>query len=111
MASLQDGAEERLKSFEKEAGVKCLPISSLLDQGIDELLYQCADLLEKTPLFPLFDAEEYTLHRTPAPYRVHPAKPDRDKWPYAKNFPHKYEADGQAGYAEFLSRVGIFPFR
>ena len=57
----EDGAEERLKSFEKETGVKCLPISSLLDQGIDELLYQCADLLEKTPLFPLFDAEEEQL--------------------------------------------------
>ena len=55
------GAEERLKSFEKETGLKCLPISSLADQGIDELVYQCADLLEKTPLFPLFDAEEEQL--------------------------------------------------
>ena len=57
----EDGSEERLESFEKETGVKCLPISSLLDQGIDELLYQCADLLEKTPVFPLFDAEEEQL--------------------------------------------------
>ena len=57
----EDGSEDRLKRFEKETGVKCLPISALLDEGIDELLYQCADLLEKTPLFPLFDAEEEQL--------------------------------------------------
>ena len=57
----EEGASERLKSFEKETGIKCLPISSLADEGIDELLYQCADLLEKTPLFPLFDAEEEQL--------------------------------------------------
>ena len=57
----EEGASERLKSFEKETGIKCFPISSLADEGIDELLYQCADLLEKTPLFPLFDAEEEQL--------------------------------------------------
>ena len=57
----EDGSEDRLKRFEKETGVKCLPISALLDEGINELLYQCADLLEKTPLFPLFDAEEEQL--------------------------------------------------
>ena len=57
----EEGAEERLKAFEKATKIKCLPISSLAEQGIDELLYKCADLLEKTPLFPLFDAEEEEL--------------------------------------------------
>ena len=57
----EEGANERLKAFEKETKIKCLPISSLAEQGIDELLYKCTDLLEKTPLFPLFDAEEEEL--------------------------------------------------
>ena len=57
----EDGAQERLERFEKETKIKCLPISALLDEGIDELLYQCANLLESTPLFPLFDAEEEQL--------------------------------------------------
>ena len=57
----EEGAKERLAAFEKKAKIKCLPISSLLEEGIDELLYKCADLLEKTPIFPLFDEEEETL--------------------------------------------------
>ena len=57
----EEGAEERLKAFEKKTKVKCLPISALTDEGLDELIYQCADLLEKTPAFPLFDQEEEVL--------------------------------------------------
>ena len=75
----EEGAEERLKAFEKATKIKCLPISSLAEQGIDELLYKCADLLEKTPLFPLFDAEEelenkvYTLPEEESEFEIkHP---------------------------------------
>ena len=57
----EEGAKERLKAFEKKTKVKCLPISALTDEGLDELIYQCADLLEKTPAFPLFDQEEEVL--------------------------------------------------
>ena len=57
----EEGSKERLAAFENKAKIKCLPISSLLEEGIDELLYKCADLLEKTPIFPLFDEEEETL--------------------------------------------------
>ena len=57
----EEGASERLKAFEKKTKVKCLPISALTDEGLDELIYQCADLLEKTPAFPLFDQEEEVL--------------------------------------------------
>ena len=32
-----------------------------MDEGIDELVYTCADLLDTTPQFPLFDSEEETL--------------------------------------------------
>ena len=57
----EDGALDRLKTFEKKAKIKCLPISALTDEGIKDLLYKCADLLDKTPMFPLFDSEEEVL--------------------------------------------------
>ena len=57
----EEGALERLKAFEKKAKVKCIPISALTEEGIDELVYKCVDLLDVTPIFPLFDAEEETL--------------------------------------------------
>ena len=54
----EEGAKERLKAFKKKVDVEVLPISSLLDEGIEELIYKCADLVEKTPLFPLVGSEE-----------------------------------------------------
>lgn len=57
----EECALERLKAFEKKAKVKCIPISALTEEGINELVYKCADLLDVTPIFPLFDAEEETL--------------------------------------------------
>ncbi|MBO6280367.1 MAG: GTPase ObgE [Bacilli bacterium] len=57
----EEGANEKLKAFEKKAKIKCLPISALTEEGIDELIYKCADLLDKTPQFPLFDSEEEVL--------------------------------------------------
>ena len=57
----EDASEKRLEEFEKKTGVKCLQISALTEQGIDELLYRCADLLEKTPQFPLYDEQEEQL--------------------------------------------------
>ena len=57
----EDDSEARLKKFEKETGIKCIELSSLTEQGVDELLYKCADLLDSTPPFPLFDKEEEQL--------------------------------------------------
>ncbi len=57
----EEGANERLKEFEKKTKVKCLPISALAEEGIDKLIYECLDLLEKTPAFPLFDQDEEVL--------------------------------------------------
>ena len=57
----EEGAKEKLQSFEKKSGVKCLPISALTDEGIKELKYQLMDLVEKTPMFPLYDEEEQIL--------------------------------------------------
>ena len=56
----EDGAKERLKEFKKHVKKPIIPISALTDEGIEECLYQCADLLDKTPPFPLYseDSEE-----------------------------------------------------
>ena len=57
----EEGSKERLEEFKKHCDKSILEISSLLEQGIDELVYQCADLIEKTPLFPLMDEEDEML--------------------------------------------------
>lgn len=57
----EEGAKERLAAFEEKAKVQCLPISALLEEGIDELVYTCVDLLDHTPAFPLVDEEEEVL--------------------------------------------------
>ena len=57
----EEGAEERLKEFKKHIKEEIIPISALTEQGIDEVLYKCADLVEKTPIFPLYDEESEKL--------------------------------------------------
>ena len=53
-------AEENLKAFKEKVGddVTIVEISAATRQGIDQLLYKTADLLEKTPQFPLYDEDE-----------------------------------------------------
>lgn len=57
----EDGANEKLKAFEKKAKVKCVPISALAEEGLNELIGKTMDLIEKTPAFPLYDAESEQL--------------------------------------------------
>ena len=57
----EEGAEERLKEFKKHVKEDIIPISALTEQGIEEVLYKCADLVEKTPIFPLYDEESERL--------------------------------------------------
>ena len=57
----EEGAEERLKAFEKKVKEKVYPISALTDEGIKEVLYKIYDILQNTPIFPLFDAKEEEL--------------------------------------------------
>ena len=58
----EEGAEERLKELQSKIDQAIYPISALLEEGIDKVLFECVDLLEKTPMFPLYDeqAEELT---------------------------------------------------
>lgn len=55
-------AEENLKAFKAKMGedVKIFPISAISRQGLKEMLFAVADLLDKTPEFPLdeMDKEE-----------------------------------------------------
>ena len=62
----EDGALERLKAFKKKIKEPVIAISSLTDEGIEELLYKTADLIEQTPLFPLYseDSEEALDYKT-----------------------------------------------
>lgn len=57
----EDGADYKLANFEKKSKIKCLPISALTEEGIDELIYRLADLVENTPPFPLYDEENEEL--------------------------------------------------
>ncbi len=57
----EDGALERLEEFKAHTKCDVIPISALTEEGIDELIYKCADLIESTPLFPLYAEEEQEL--------------------------------------------------
>ncbi|MFS0822553.1 GTPase ObgE [Bacillus sp. 1P02SD] len=58
-------AEENLKVFKEKLqdDVKIFPISAITRQGLRDLLYTIADLLETTPEFPLEVEEETSTHR------------------------------------------------
>lgn len=53
-------AEENLAKFKEQAGdeVQIFPISAVTRQGLRDLLFTVADLVETTPEFPLHDEEE-----------------------------------------------------
>ncbi len=57
----EKGSKERLVQFKKQVNLPVIAISALTDEGIDELIYKCVDLLKVTPLFPLYDSEEEDL--------------------------------------------------
>ena len=61
----EPNAKEKLESFIKKAKVDILPISAVTDEGVDQLLNKCVDLLETTPMFPLYDDNEEKIdHKT-----------------------------------------------
>lgn len=57
----EEGAKDRLEELTKKIKEPIYPISALLEEGVDEVLYKCADLLAVTPTFPLYDEEEEEL--------------------------------------------------
>lgn len=58
----EEGSEEKLRAFKKKVkGVDIFPISALTDEGLTPLLKKCIELLDKTPIFPLYESEEKEL--------------------------------------------------
>lgn len=53
----EEGAIEKLEELEKKIGKKVIPLSALTNEGVDEILYKAADLLQTTDPFPLYDVE------------------------------------------------------
>lgn len=53
----EEGSNKKLLLLEKKLEQKVFPISALTNQGIKELLFACADLLDETPPFPLVSKE------------------------------------------------------
>ncbi|MTD29692.1 GTPase ObgE [Planomicrobium sp. YIM 101495] len=70
-------AEENLKEFQAKLpeGTKVFPISAISRQGLSNLLFEIADLLEVTPEFPLIDEEEETESENTVLYK-HEAQGD-----------------------------------
>lgn len=58
-------AEQHLREFKEKLkdDVPIFPISAVTRQGLRELLFAIADLLETTPEFPLYPQEEEAIHR------------------------------------------------
>ena len=57
----EEGADLRLKEFKKHVKKPIIGISALTEQGIDEVIYRAADLIEKTPIFPLYAEDNEKL--------------------------------------------------
>lgn len=51
----EEGAKERFEEFKSKVDAPIIPISAYTNENIDKLILTCMDLLEKTPLFPMFD--------------------------------------------------------
>ena len=56
------GAEENLKKFKEKVDVEVYPISAATKEGIDQVLYRMADLLDEIKSEPLYDEEKFESH-------------------------------------------------
>ena len=71
----EDGAEENLQRFrEKYPDVEIFPTTALIAEGLQDVLYRVADLLDVTEPFPLQDEENigvlYKFEPEPDPFTV-----------------------------------------
>ena len=56
------GAEENLKKFKEKVKEEVYPISAITKDGIDEVLYRMADLLDEIKKTSLYDEEKFESH-------------------------------------------------
>lgn len=68
-----DDAPQNLELFKKAyPNVEVFEVTTLIGEGLDRVLYRCADLLKTTPEFPLYDKETNTKGVL---YKYEPEKP------------------------------------
>ena len=73
----EENAEENLKAFKEKVGedVKVFPISAIIHEGVDQVLYAVADALKTAPKFDMEEVEEntvvYNYEEEEAPFVVH----------------------------------------
>lgn len=73
----EEGAEENLRIFKEKVGpdVKVFPISAIIHDGVDQVLYAIADALETAPKFDMMDEQEntvvYSFEEEEAPFTIH----------------------------------------
>ena len=56
------GASENLERFKSQVNLEIFPISSVTKEGIDEVLYRMADLLDEIKKAPLYEEEKFESH-------------------------------------------------
>lgn len=57
-----EGAEENLEKFKKEVKCKVFPVSSVTGEGINEVLIELANMLDKIEKVPLYEDEKIESH-------------------------------------------------
>ncbi|MFA7171147.1 MAG: GTPase ObgE [Candidatus Paceibacterota bacterium] len=85
----EEGADERLAKFEKQVGIPVIPISAVTEEGLDLLLYKCADLLDKTPAFPLYGDDEKELD-----FKVYELPETEKEFAIRRLDAHKWKIEG-----------------
>ena len=85
-----EGAEAKLKDFIKRTKVKPLPISALTDEGVNDVLFKCLDLLEKTPTFPLYQEE----NEEQLDFKTYSIENEDKEFEIIKEKPHQFRIVG-----------------
>ena len=85
----EEGAKEKLKEFKKHIKKPVIEISALTDQGIEELLYKCEELLKETPMFELYDEENVEVD-----YKLYTLKEEEKEFEIIKEKAHVYRIIG-----------------
>ena len=85
----EEGAKEKLKEFKKHIKKPVIEISALTDQGIEELLYKCEELLKETPMFELYDEENVEVD-----YKLYTLKEEEKEFEIVKEKAHIFRIIG-----------------
>ena len=74
-----DGSKENLEKFKEKVSVKVYPISAIENKGIDDVLVELADMLDKIEKKPLYEDEKIESHvlykfKKEQPFRIYKDK-------------------------------------